>query len=556
LKNGFKGHIKNTGALFGVLGTLGGFFSDVLQPIAPFSSYLFFATAFSTVTIILMMIFISGWRTKVIPAFIFSFTLMVSSGLLYSLQSEETQSTGVLADQIKILKNIQSSMGLVHQDLLLIKEGNDKFASNLKENTEATREVTQAVKETSVQIVESLEFMRSEFSSLNSSGGIISNPTRPEQAYHNARIYELNGDYGNARLSYNQYFAYKLDFVDPHIRYQTFLKVQEGRAGAQEIYSAIYENDQRPVVEFARILLYAPPQRTKMLQDFITKNPDFSPAYYELSQEFSSIRKGVQSLNDKRNELDALKKFKRLNSEGKFLKYFIDNEFATKWEEDAEKRLRALSLVAEMTESNSVTLSAMNTSIGWNINLSLLEKSREIFYRLEGTEDFSSLEHYGQVDPSTGLKIPKNFFYLPKEVKKAKLYVKYLDINNNEVGPFELDFDMLKLHKESEVKLLKQLNTAWVNFRKQSSSPGNRIVYMYITAAGRWCGLKEIWYGIDKEIPDKKFPIIEECDLDKLEAGHAETMLELPVETEFASLRLVFFDGQMSEVKKFYNIKK
>ena len=85
--------------------------------------------------------------------------------------------------------------------------------------------------------------MQKSFSSIAQSGGIIEKPSRPEQFYHNARIYELGGDYLNARKSYNRYFSFKLDFLDPHLRYQTFLKVQEGLAGAREIYSAIYENE-------------------------------------------------------------------------------------------------------------------------------------------------------------------------------------------------------------------------------------------------------------------------------------------------------------------------
>jgi len=90
-------------------------------------------------------------------------------------------------------------------------------------------------------------------------GGIIQNAQRPEEHYHNARLYEQRGDFGNARRSYNALFAYKLDFLDPHLRYQTFLKIQEGRTGAREIYNAIYEQDKRPLIDFARILLLEAP---------------------------------------------------------------------------------------------------------------------------------------------------------------------------------------------------------------------------------------------------------------------------------------------------------
>ena len=51
---------------------------------------------------------------------------------------------------------------------------------------------------------------------------MIANPTGPEQFYHNARIQEQSGDYLNARKSYNRFFSFKLNFIDPHLRYQTF----------------------------------------------------------------------------------------------------------------------------------------------------------------------------------------------------------------------------------------------------------------------------------------------------------------------------------------------
>ena len=117
----------------------------------------------------------------------------------------------------------------------------------------------------------------------------------------------------------------------------------EGRAGAREVYAALYEQDKRPLIEFARILLFDAPQRAQMLKTFIAANPDFAPAYYELSREHSAARKGQQSLGDKKDEAEALATFKKLHEQGKFLKYFIDKELAGQWLEDAETRLKVSS---------------------------------------------------------------------------------------------------------------------------------------------------------------------------------------------------------------------
>ena len=344
---------RKTGAVAGGYMGLFGFIADILSPIAPFSSYLFFASAFMVVFILIIMVVKSTLQEKMAPALVISITLLVVSGSLYSFQGDpETDSTnyGVLATQIPALQSLQSSLGLIQEDVAAIRKSTENIDQttarteqvvkqveiNTKENTEATIKVADAVVESTKQIVGSLEEIQKGFTSLTQAGGVIANPTRPEQFYHNARIQELGGDYGNARQSYNKYFTFKLDFLDPHLRYQSFLKIQEGKAGAREIYSYLYENDPRPIVQYARILLFDAPQRTQMLEDFIKSNPDFAPAYYELSREYSEDRKGAQTLSDKKSELKALQEFSTLKDQGRFIKYFVDKELAAKWIEKSE----------------------------------------------------------------------------------------------------------------------------------------------------------------------------------------------------------------------------
>ena len=173
-------------------------------------------------------------------------------------------------------------------------------------------------------------------------GGIIADPKRPEEFYSNARVYEDRGDYLNARRMYNQYFTFKLDYIDPHLRYQNFLKIQEGRAGAREIYNSNFDSNENPSIEFAKILLYEAPYRTELLENFIVKNPRFAPAYYELSLEYAPIRTGQEKLSNRLKEAENLEIFIKLNNEGLFIKYFIDKEFASNWIKKADERLKVL----------------------------------------------------------------------------------------------------------------------------------------------------------------------------------------------------------------------
>ena len=126
-----------------------------------------------------------------------------------------------------------------------------------------------------------------------------------------------------------------------------------------------------------------------MLESFITKNPEFAPAYYELSREFSELRLGTQSLEDKRDELESLEKFISLNNNGKFLKYFVDKELAAKWLEDARKRLKALSLVSKMRHESPVSISANKSNQGWRIRVEISEMPQEVFWKLSTDNEFT-----------------------------------------------------------------------------------------------------------------------------------------------------------------------
>lgn len=513
LMPGSIGQLKKTGPAFGAIGAAGGFIADVLQPLAPICSYLFFATAFSTVTILITMLVKSSLRTKVAPAFLFSMSMMVFSGSLYALQSEKDEQSGVLSKIIPGIEALQSSLGLIQEDVAAIKKSTKKIEKttartekmvkqvkkNIKETTAATRKVAEAVEDSARKIVGSLAEIQKGFTALTQSGGVIADPTRPEQFYHNARIQEQGGDYGNARRSYNRYFTFKLDFLDPHLRYQTFLKIQEGRAGAREIYSAVYESDPRPVVEFARILLFTAPKRTEMLKKFITKNPDFAPAYYELSREFSEIRKGTQSLSDKKEELNALQKFETLRNAGNFLRYFVDKELASKWVADTGKRLSALSIIAETASAPPVSISGMPTNQGWRVTIQILEKAREIFYRWGNENDFKSTGLLIYKDPTTGLSMPMPDFNIPLKKERTKVFIKYFDISKKEKGPFEFEFDARKEHIRIAKSDIYNSPNNWISFGKRLIK-GKALIYLPIMS--KRCGVSEIRYGIGTTPPE------------------------------------------------------
>ena len=336
--------------IFGqVFAVAASFVSDFLQPLGNITFYIFIFSG--AVVLILAIAYLAKKliRNQVFKYFISAVSVMILSGFLYLFQDESNSDAGILATNFPAIGSLQSSLGVIEENLNEIKESTlrtEKLTEDIVKNTEEslkqTEQLKDAIEETGVNIVEKLDEINDSFNQLSKLGGLIADPKSPVEFFHNSRIYEERGDYLNARRSYNQYFAFKLDFIDPHLRYQTFLKIQEGRAGAREVYNSFFENDQREIIEYLKILLFNAPTRTELLKDFISRNPDFAPAYYELSKDYSPSRTGQETLSNRRLESEALETFIRLDNEGKFVRYFLDKALAAEWIRYAEERIKIL----------------------------------------------------------------------------------------------------------------------------------------------------------------------------------------------------------------------
>ena len=79
IKDSISSHRKETSKqanfIFVVVGTVSGVISDVLQPLAPFSSYLFFASAIASLCIFITLRVKKNLRSKMIPSFLISLSL-------------------------------------------------------------------------------------------------------------------------------------------------------------------------------------------------------------------------------------------------------------------------------------------------------------------------------------------------------------------------------------------------------------------------------------------------------------------------------------------------
>jgi len=286
----------------GVLSAVCGFIADVLQPIAPFAIYLLIGSG-----LLLVLSLIYYLKTK--KGLVYSLIMLSATAVLAVVtgiqQFSGSTENGVASEVIPGVSGLQQSLGLIQEGIEDIKQDTadiKKSQQKMKENTDKIASHTQETAEGKT------------------------NPKTPEDFYHNAKRYELSGDYANARRAYKKYIDFKTGKLEPHLRLVEFLRANDGRSGALEEYKLITRGNESVVVAYTKILLSPVARRKQLLTDFQDQNPEFAPVYYDLSRECSFETLGQQSFSNKREEHKWLSKFKELDEQGSVSKYFVDKE--------------------------------------------------------------------------------------------------------------------------------------------------------------------------------------------------------------------------------------
>ena len=124
--------------IFGTFGLITGIISDVLQPLAPFTSYLFFASAIFSVLLLFTYLFFKRLRIKVLTSLTVAIIILFFSGSFYILQNiTNSKDSGILSN-IKTVEDLQVNLGFIDKSLGEIKED----TTTIKEDTKIIREVT------------------------------------------------------------------------------------------------------------------------------------------------------------------------------------------------------------------------------------------------------------------------------------------------------------------------------------------------------------------------------------------------------------------------------
>ncbi len=462
--------------------------------------------------------------------FAFSLVATLVFGTVLALQRlSGSQDSGILAKLIPAVERMQASL------------------FNLEKGVGQIQDDTRQLRQDTGDIKKSLQQMTDSFAALSSGkSGLIADPKSPEQWYHNARYCEeVSGDRRGARKAYLEFFNEKMEVFDPWQRFLQILKAEEGPGGARESLAEITRNNSTLSAQLAKLLLQEGEARTKGLVEFAGNHPEFGPALYHASREFSAERLGNQSLADKRMEKQWVEKFLAAQAAGHFYRYYLDKRLADSAVSDAEARLAQANSMAAALET-PVRLMHMQSNQGWMVTLMLADyDAKELFTRMDDDPEFHSTGFQGAPNPRTGLPMPSLSLNLGKiKAGPHVLHVQYKDTKDRMNGPYALPFETTAAMLASVKPILKTLEQSWVQF-----SGGNTFFTSLLSYRQ---ALKEIRYSFDAETPAQQldFTPWEGTSVPDFGDYTKPMFIPKPAGAKFITLQITYRDGEKSNIVK------
>jgi hypothetical protein len=334
--------ITSAAAPVSIISAIMGFIGDVLQPLANFAPWvalLSFITAAISFAAFYRLWRIPGkdaWESPLLGVCVVASAFTVVFTLL-SVVFAVGPDRGYLADNVEPIAKLQAQLLNLQEDV-----------SKIKETTQASATVvaSSATQVGAVATAQARGFadMQAALSALQAGKGqLINNPQTPQDWYANARLYQLRGDTANAIKSYEGYFAFGLEFVDPYLEYVALQKATEGIARTRQFIAdlVLKKSDSltRPLIQIT--LLDAPAERVQRLMALATRAPQYGPVFDELGQEYDRALLATATGDLIKKQAEAYNALFKLETQQSFTRYYIDKTVADKRLENARKMLAA-----------------------------------------------------------------------------------------------------------------------------------------------------------------------------------------------------------------------
>ena len=107
---------KKAVGLLAILASLGSFIADVLQPLAPFSKYIFFFAIFLLIIFRILNFYRKGIYEKFSFLIIFFWLVAIMSGAVYFAKQNSFKKNGLFANLFPKIEEVQSDFGIIEKD--------------------------------------------------------------------------------------------------------------------------------------------------------------------------------------------------------------------------------------------------------------------------------------------------------------------------------------------------------------------------------------------------------------------------------------------------------
>ncbi|MCB0035297.1 MAG: hypothetical protein KDE51_14795, partial [Anaerolineales bacterium] len=378
--------------------------------------------------------------TTVVPGL-----LIVSAGssLIFGVWSAVLASSppeGYLAANVEPIASLQETLLGIEEDIAEIQETTAEIAettANTAEDVQAVAtvqgEVQETVEDTAVQVdaiataqAQGFADIQTAFANLQSNQVLVDDPQTPQEWYSNARLYQLQGNTAQAIASYEGYFAFNLEYVDPYIEYTNLLKSTEGIARTRQIISEMLNQnpDNRTLDLIVATLLDFPEDRVARLEALAGRAPDYGPVFYELGQEYYSQLLQSFTQNLVTLQADAFGRALELEEEQQgYSRYFIDKSLAQTKLQEGEQLVNAYSA------SSAIELDFLAFYSSEGLQIALVLPEANIQKVLFSVDDPTPSIETGQIQSGSFTSVSNQIGPLPLERGEHTLYVQYIDAN-------------------------------------------------------------------------------------------------------------------------------
>jgi hypothetical protein len=195
--------------------------------------------------------------------------------------------------------------------------------------------------------------------------------------------------------------------------------------------------------------------------------------------------------------------------------------------------------------ANAPIAQFMRSNSGWMVNFSILDPVTAISWRLGETGKWRETGANDILDPRTKRRAAKTHIELDPDQTAATIWVRYVDLNGSEQGPFPIRFDPAAELERGQRKVLEDFPGSWVELHD------NGLLYFTQLVSNR-CGIRQVRYGLDTTVPDRTFalPPCEGKDPTAIMSGMT-LYQRVPPATAKVSVELTYRDGSVSEIMTF-----